>query len=520
MRKYARIIQLASLGWLGLVLSVFGFALPARGENPTPPILVTETQTGGLNTDGTEDPKAEFVELYNAHNEAVALDGWQVEFLTKAHDGVSAPTRVLASLSGIIEPGQFVIISYDQFVPGAQFYFSGGPASGYLAKGDGTVRIRNNHGAATDILGWGSPSNYAGQPVSAAGSGFSLQRCFNGDTIASTGNNRNDFAAYAPTPGQAAACSQQEPPSEPDNPDNGNPPAAPGPDATRCHDILVNELLPNPSGSDAGREFIEIHNPTAHPVPLQGCSLQTSANTRVFSFNVGDILLPGEYRALHDSATGLTLPNSQGGTVWLLSSAEEIQSVTYAPGLDDDVAWALFEDQWAATYVPTPNTANQLAEQKPCATGQERSASSGRCVTPATTTQPAPCKEGQERNPATNRCRSATTSSAELKPCAPNQVRNPQTNRCRSADSPDGPAPCADGYERNPQTNRCRKTAANTDAPAVYDIPVTQTGSTAGLWIAGAGVAGALGYGVYEWRSEIGNFIRKMKDFFSTGGTP
>jgi hypothetical protein len=297
---------------------------------------------------------------------------------------------------------------------------------------------------------------------------------------------------------------------------------APIPQPT-CEGVIINEILPNPSGSDTGNEFIELYNPTNKTISLSGCSLQVSASGKVYNFS-NIAIISGQYKAFYNSETGLTLPNSAGGTVWLLSPTTELQSIAYGSNLDDDQAWALLADNWKSTYQPTPNNPNIDQPLQTCPEGEERNLSTGYCNAAAslTTATISGCKEGQERNPETNRCRAiASSSSSSLTPCQPGQERNPDTNRCRSVGgTASALQPCAEGQERNPDTNRCRKsTSSKVDGLAtVKDVNSGSVANNPKWWLAGLVATGALSYGVYEWRQEIAEFLGKLKvkfPFFS-----
>lgn len=306
----------------------------------------------------------------------------------------------------------------------------------------------------------------------------------------------------------------------------------------------MSELLPNPAGTDSGHEFIELHNPTEEVIPLAGCSLTATDNSKTYNFSATAELQPGEYQAFSDNMTGLTLANAAGGTVRFSSPTAELQAVTYPGNLDDDVSWARFVDDWQSTYQLTPNAPNVLVSSKPCPVGEERNPDTGLCrslttgesssiLTPCREDQErnpetnrcrslqstvlaslVPCKPGQERNPATNRCRSIAGSASNLVPCKEGQERNPETNRCRSvATAASSLKPCEEGQERNPATNRCRKAAGgNTKGLAtVKDVPTGSIANHTKWLIAGLAVLGAIGYGAYEWRRPILTFFSGLR---------
>ena len=100
------------------------------------------------------------------------------------------------------------------------------------------------------------------------------------------------------------------------------------------------------------------------------------------------------------------------------------------------------------------------------------------------------CKAGHYRNPATGRCKKlGAANSRQLTPCKPGWERNPSTNRCRKSTSKNNKAPAA-GYAVEPSSN---------------------SGQTEIVWWMIGGVAiVAVGYAGWEWRSEIGQWLRRM----------
>jgi hypothetical protein len=293
-------------------------------------------------------------------------------------------------------------------------------------------------------------------------------------------------------------------------------PLIPPPAAPKCIGPVLSELLPNPSGPDTGKEFIELHNPTVDPVRLKGCTLRLGEAGTVFELP-DEILQPMAYRAFLDSETGLTLPNATPQTVWLLSTEQE-EGVLYGAALGDDVSWARVGTSWLTSLQATPGQPNVLTLPPPveaeeeevsgfvtsCPDGKERNPSTGRCRNPESISQPLPCKPGQTRNPETNRCRTVVAS-ADLTPCKPGQERNLETNRCRSISASVAGTlqPCEEGQERNPETNRCRKIPAASSLPKVEDVATPASAMTSRFWIGGALAVCALGYAIYEWRQDI-----------------
>jgi hypothetical protein len=502
---------------------------PALAENTStlPRIIISEIKLGGDSyshgTDQAKDPQ-EFITLYNQSSDDVDLSGWVLEYakttFDKAHCSDSNWLKYSVSssvsqtaLNGTIKPGQV----------------STPIARSLTDNAGGAIHLVNatdkNSLFTEDLVGWGTNAPCSeSSPAATPSNGKSIKRYLdcNSNAPIDTDDNSKDLVSNQP-PGPGALnypfltnCDEAV----------SNSTAA-GEQA--CEGVVISELLPNPSGTDTGNEFIELHNPTTSAISLQGCSLQTTANSKVFNLESA-VLQPGEYHAFYNSETGLTLSNAAGGAVWLLSPSTELQSINYQGNLADDVSWALVSGSWQATYQPTPNAPNISLATKPCPAGEQRSTETGYCQGSSTVSASTltPCKEGQERNQATNRCRNIVTASASssksksakssssLTPCKPRQERNPATNRCKSVVTTASATlkPCSAGQERNPATNRCRKVSAASAASKLSSVKDNISGSIASSphwWLAGFAVVGATGYGVYEWRQEVLQFLSRLK---------
>ncbi|MBW3568627.1 lamin tail domain-containing protein [Candidatus Parcubacteria bacterium] len=492
-------------------------------------VVISEVQTGGClqwkTVEATiceiEDGKQEFIELHNASEDTeISLSGWRLEYLSAGHSGnlQVAPTRTLATFDGVIITGGYVLVSYVNYMQNADIFFgqSSTAASGLLAKSGGHVRLVDDAGIVMDQIGWGSANQIQSWPkTSEISAGYSVKRILPDNPLYAAGEifSTPTLPIDPVTGGYIPNEEIEEQPIESNN----------------CEGIIISEVLPNPAGADAGKEFIELHNPASESILLEGCGLETTANSKSYVLDQQN-LAPGQYRAFYNDETGLTLANSAGGTVYLINTNDaEISTVEYPGGLGDDASWSLFSSGFAETFMLTPNDVNELIKFKPCPEGQLRNLETNRCNIITATTGLAPCAPGKTRNPETNRCRNLASlssvlkacapdqfrnpqtnrckksaSDAGLKPCAADQIRNPKTNRCKKSTSGSGLKPCAKGKERNPQTNRCRNVASilNTSGQKpVQDIPASTAGKQ-GLFLAVGGIIGALFYGLWEWRNE------------------
>ena len=512
MKKLTLAISLAII-----IPTVFPVIIMADAPPSSAPssVIITEIKLGGDSySQGTDQPKdpQEFITLYNQSGGPVDLTSWVLEYAKTTFDknycsdgnwvthSVSGSASQTA-LSGTLQPGQVS-------TPVARSLTDNTAGSLHLVNASD-----KNNPVVEDLVGWGTGAPcFENVAASTPSNGKSIKRYLGCDNSPiDSNNNAQDFAAnQPPSPGMLS------------NPylttcvDTTSSNTAQTQQPT-CEGVVISELLPNPSGTDNGNEFIELYNPTASAIQLQGCSLQTTSSSKVYNF-ANTSLQPGEYHAFYNTVTGLTLPNAAGGTVWLLSPSIELQAISYPGNLDDDVAWAQINGAWQSTYQPTPNAPNVLVALKPCDAGEVRNPDTGYCdsVASLTTSVLTVCKAGQEINPATGRCKAVASSSSNMAPCGPGQERNPATNRCKAIATTISAAlkPCPAGQERNPATNRCRKITSTSAASKINGVKDAVAGSIASSphwWIAGFAIVGATSYGIYEWRQELTNFLGKLK---------
>lgn len=320
--------------------------------------------------------------------------------------------------------------------------------------------------------------------------------------------------------------------------------------------LKITEILPNsrsclPSDTSPDcSDYIKVKNTSHAAINLAGYRLRSGAKysnaTISTSFNWqeptlnperDELLLPaGKYFLLRLRNDGqvLGLPVG-GGNVWVEDyfGVKAYDEASY-PDMDLAAAsgrsWAYNEPENAWKFgIPSPYGDNSFPEiepgkgsgnvpsgLKPCRDDQYRSEETNRCRNITSANTPAPCKEGQYRSEETNRCRSiASAAVAVLKPCADDQFRSPITNRCRKIASNDdiALADCGEGRERNPETHRCRNVKDSKVPDAAFAVaPIKETGKAfIGWWALGGVGLLALGYGVWEWRTEIRSGIRKVR---------
>ena len=458
-----------------------------------------------------------YVEMYNPTNQNVNLAGWKIEY----YAGSGAKTVGKIFKDEVILANGFLVLSNDKTLAGAiKFDNNLG-----LAQNDGSVVLSRSDGSVSDTVGWGNNSKSAGSPIK--GGVKIVWRCFVGKNIIDSKNNSTDFLSSKGSDNQEIV-----PYSRPNCKSPEHKPESPK-ELNKCEGLKLSEIA-----SNIDEQFIEIVNSGEKTVITTGCKL-TIGDSGVRE-NIGDIELnPGEFLVIKIKSTNLKLPKTKGKVYLLDEAGSKIDSAEYEK-LAKSSSWSLIDDEWTRTFAITEGAANIFKEYPDCQNGYERNAL-GRCVKiaipPIEVSCPVgqyrhpetrrcrkieaektitPCKDGYYRSEETGRCRSIASAAAKtLKPCPEGQFRNSSTGRCKKIASTDDIAKeCPEGFERNPQTKRCRKIkSANMPTVGSAAAEVKQVaGATWGWWVFGGVSLLAVGYGIWQWRWEISQFVRKIRE--------
>ena len=458
-----------------------------------------------------------YVEMYNPTNQNVNLAGWKIEY----YAGSSAKTVGKIFKDEVILVNGFLVLSNDKTLAGAiKFDNNLG-----LAQNDGSVVLSRSDGSVSDTVGWGNNSKSAGSPIK--GGVKIVWRCFVDGNIIDSKNNSTDFLSSKGSDNQEIV-----PYSRPNCKSPEHKPESPK-ELNKCEGLKLSEIA-----SNIDEQFIEIVNSGEKTVITTGCKL-TIGDSGVRE-NIGDIELnPGEFLVIKIKSTNLKLPKTKGKVYLLDEAGSKIDSAEYEK-LAKSSSWSLIDDEWTRTFAITEGAANIFKEYPDCQNGYERNAL-GRCVKiaipPIEVSCPVgqyrhpetrrcrkieaektitPCKDGYYRSEETGRCRSIASAAAKtLKPCPEGQFRNSATGRCKKIASTDDIAKeCPEGFERNPQTKRCRKIkSANMPTVGSAAAEVKQVaGATWGWWVFGGVSLLAVGYGIWQWRWEISQFVRKIRE--------
>ncbi len=486
-----------------------------------------------LQTQGSSVAGQEYIAIKNLSTQDINVTNWCVSYasstdVTQTTLACLTPPNTQTKLW--LPAGSYFTIASAEFVSAHSGYVPQKTFTSGIGATGGHIKLKDSAGVVVDKLGWGTAISPETTIVPAHTAGKILQR-----TSGDTDNNSADYIQTTLTSIPAESIYEQYIPVDVclniDGLQTDIPNDYESSDGLNCTliplenvVILLTELLPNVTSSDTGKEFIEIYNPNDQQVNLKGYKLELGPSyTKTYTFP-DQVLGSKEYTSVSDEQTGIVLPNTTG-SIRLRTAAGNITSETAMyDNPDDDMAWASIDNVWQFTNQPTPGGINMPSlaggsggSEEPttlaaCPEGKYRNPETNRCRNIETDSGVKPCAIDQIRNPTTNRCRSIFASDSGLTACKPGQTRNPDTNRCRGATTASNILKaCAANQERNMETNRCRKKAVSTVATTnVQDIESKTQAEHGGWLLAGTASIGLAGYGVAEWREEIGLIGRKL----------
>ena len=284
------------------------------------------------------DEGGEWIELYSA--QLVALDGWRIEWGTSEFGaGFDFPAGTT------IGPATFLVIG------GSSGSLAAPLALGNAGSSSDAVQLRHCGGGVADTVvygagnadGWIDDGGVEAESTAPAPvGGLAIARRADGVDSDACGA---DFALAAPTPG------------------------APNAVASLCtaggFTVKVNELLPDPEGTDDGAEWIELYNAGASPQALDGWSIEIAKSDWTdFAFTVpaGVAIAAGGFLTIGGAeadlvADDLSLGNAASAPdgVRLVDCQQVVQdSVLYADPVDE-IDDPLLDDAGATTVAALPH---------------------------------------------------------------------------------------------------------------------------------------------------------------------
>jgi hypothetical protein len=367
--------------YLLVIIVSFGAAPPVAAEDQPPlglqHIVIAAVQTGEPAASGKD-----FIELYNPTASVIDVTGWKLQYRAASSTGTTGWTakRTIACLDAVLsctvamQPrSSLLFATYDIADIQEQ------PLTSGFSDVGGQLRLVDAEGTAQDMLGYGSALVAEGQGAAPAPpAGQALVRISADDgTVVDTNDNAKDFrvGCYAPVPNGEIMPTQPPAPQPCPDPqlsedeDEGvmlgdltQAPTAPGSVIVSYPQVLITELLPDPASplTDSADEFIELFNPTAQTVNLEGYVLEAGADFR-YRYKLGDMqVMPGGFVTIMATESHLSLTNS-GTAVRLLDPNGVIsdQIASYGQAKTGQ-SWAKSAEgvwQWTTTSTPAAQNA-------------------------------------------------------------------------------------------------------------------------------------------------------------------
>lgn len=253
----------------------------------------------------------------------------------------------------------------------------------------------------------------------------------------------------------------------------------------QCAGLEFSEIL-SYYEAEQTEQFIELYNPSATEVKLDGCKMKYKNKEYMLA---GTVEAEG-YFVYYPEGFKLTKNPVNTNTVELVDTDESVvDELEYPNGQKKGTAYALVghnesgAEIWATTYDPTPGEANNYQRFRTCVEGKVINEATGNCVKVVSLAEKV-CPEGSYLNLLTGRCNKNKTTTEKT---------------------------CKEGYYLNPETNRCRKIQENTGADygVVAEEYEENSAFVATIAVGGVVILG-LGYLIWEFREEIGKMWRKI----------
>lgn len=337
---------------INIIIPVGGTSIPQVLFVPKLQILINE-----FVSDPEDGP--EWVELYNAGNLSVDLEGWYLE------DGAETKTK----LSGTSIPEHFKVV--DDI------------SSGSLNNKGDIIRLKNEKGEVIDRVTYGIwEDGTLSDNAPVAADPFSVARRKDGED---TDNDKDDFVITAKvTKGKVNVIEEPQksdtestekssaPPSPLPSRREGSPPiplleGEGGQEADEWPDVtgklFISEFIPDPDGSDS-EEWIEIFWGGDVPLNLKGFSLDDQEGGSR-SFVLGDITItPRAYRVFKKVETKLTLNNDSDAVRILDPRGEIVDLVEYEEIKKGQAYGRTQAGAWQWTSKATPGAENVFQTSK------------------------------------------------------------------------------------------------------------------------------------------------------------
>lgn len=293
--------------------------VPTPTATPIPIMYSSEIHISEFlpNPEG-DDSELEFIELHNASSSVVDVSGWIID---------TGPTsRFTISLGTSMGAGEFLA------------FFSAANDISLSNSSDHIQFIRPDLVIQDDIA------------YTATKEGYSY--------------NRSDAGTYdqsfTPTPNATNTITASPTPSPKPSPSSTHEAEIQSVKYDLSSLLVINELLPNPKGSDEEYEFIEIKNMDKKTVRLAGWMLDDVAKGSGFHFT-DESIGAGKLLVLERKKTKIALNNDTDTVKLIDPDGKIVAMLTYAKTVPEGQSWSRDEDgTYAWAEAPTPGKENTI----------------------------------------------------------------------------------------------------------------------------------------------------------------
>ena len=328
-------------------------------------LVISQVQITGGAGHTTDD----FVELYNPTDSDVDLNGMRLVKRTKTG---TADTLIKSWTTSTIIPAHKFYLwansSYSGISPSADVVTTGSLAD------DNGVALRsgsNDTGTIIDSVAWGEAANafvewgvFTFNPTV----NQSLER------VADLDNNAADFVLTASHPRNSQSSAESSPlpnpPPQGEGTEATSTPAVTPNAASGGFSLEISELMPNPSGADAGAEWIELYNSGTGQIDLSGWILdddddQDFPAATAYKISEETVILPLKYLTITIPKGRFALNNSGEDALRVFDAAKSLRlRIAYAGGAAEDASYARDSlGVWEWPDTPTPDSVNVFATE-------------------------------------------------------------------------------------------------------------------------------------------------------------
>ena len=320
----------------------------AEDSNPPKPNFQQIVSSGSIViNEFVSDPadgEEEWIELYNKNSFDVDLTGWIII------DGAETATK-LSGLIGSNYENRFLVIEKPK---------------GKLNNPGDAIILKNNNNDIIDAVYYGNWDKHGltenNAPV--AKRPFSTARIFDG---ANTFNNKKDFVVtQTPTKGEPNLITllESEQKQETSNAAKNETPVK----IDYKEVVRINEIYPNPPGSDLENEWLELKNIGQREIDLAGFKIQDNSKM-TYKISAQDfattVIGPNGFFIIERKTSGLAFNNDKETIKLIAPDDKTIQTVKYSESdnVPEDVSFAIDEEgEWFFTTTPTKNKDNIITK--------------------------------------------------------------------------------------------------------------------------------------------------------------